>query len=74
MIGFGLLLLIVGLPGAVYPYQVTRFFERLDAIGSETRLTEVEPADWNVLVTRIFSVGLSLVGVSIAGLSIAPKL
>jgi len=59
---FGLVLLAVGLYGAFRPYQLARFGEQLDAIGSKRSLGEVEPADWNVFFTRIVSVALSVFG------------
>jgi hypothetical protein len=49
----GLLLVAFGLLGAVWPYKVTRFGEQMDAIGSKRSLSDVEPADWNVMLTRI---------------------
>lgn len=45
IIGFGLL-------GALRPYEVARFEESVDAIGSKRSSSEVEPAEWKVAVTR----------------------
>ncbi|KAA9400089.1 hypothetical protein Har1130_00685 [Haloarcula sp. CBA1130] len=36
-----------------YAYGVTKFSEQLDAIGSTTRSSAVEPADWNVMLTKL---------------------
>ncbi|MUV50843.1 hypothetical protein ELS20_11830 [Haloarcula hispanica] len=36
-----------------YAYGITKFNEQLDAIGSTTRSSEVEPADWNVMLTKL---------------------
>lgn len=43
-----------------FAYGLTRFNEQLDAIGSTTKSSEVEPAGWNVALTRF-------VGAVIAG-------
>ncbi|WP_244514952.1 hypothetical protein [Halorientalis persicus] len=59
---FGFILVLFGLPGTVRPYGTARFSERLDAIGSDRRLEEVEPSDWMVLLTRIVSVAMVLFG------------
>lgn len=48
---------------AAWPYRLARFGERLDAIGSKRSWSEVEPAGWKVLVTRIAGVGIILIGV-----------
>lgn len=61
--GIGFIMLLFGLPGALAPYKVARFGEQLDAIGSKTRSRDVEPADWNVLLTRVVGIGMTLVGV-----------
>ena len=41
----GTLLVAVGLLNAVWPSQVARFEEQLDAIGSKRSWDEVEPAE-----------------------------
>lgn len=53
-----LFLLVFGLPGAIWPYRIARFGEQIDAIGSTREESEVEPADWNVMLTRIAGVGM----------------
>ncbi|MFC7131720.1 MULTISPECIES: hypothetical protein [Salinibaculum] len=58
----GLFCLVFGGVGTVYPRPVARLGEQLDAIGSTTPLHEVEPAEWNVLLTRVVSVILALLG------------
>lgn len=52
LIGFGVLFLILGLPNVAIPYWLARLGERLDAIGNTRRWSDVEPAGWNVWVTR----------------------
>jgi len=47
---------------AIKPYELSRFEERLDAIGSKRSWSEVEPADWTVALTRVFGVGITLFG------------
>ncbi|MFC4549812.1 MULTISPECIES: hypothetical protein [Halorussus] len=59
---FGLLLVLFGLPGAVWPYKIAKFGEAMDAIGSTRKSSEVEPAGWNVALTRLVSVGMMLFG------------
>jgi uncharacterized membrane protein len=41
---------------------MARFSEQLDAIGSTRRWSEVEPADWKVMLTKISGVVLLLIG------------
>jgi len=60
----GALMLIVGGAAVVSPYEVARFEEMIDAIGSTRRASEIEPADWKVTVTRIAGGVLVLVGLS----------
>lgn len=55
-----LLFVLFGLPGSIWPYRMARFEEQLDAIGSKRRWSEVEPADWKVMLTRY--VGIVMVG------------
>ena len=61
----GLLLVLFGLPAIVWPYRIAKFNEAMDAIGSKRRSSEVEPADWNVTMTRLFGVGFALFGLFI---------
>ncbi|PSQ15200.1 hypothetical protein BRD02_07095 [Halobacteriales archaeon QS_8_69_73] len=63
--GIALLLVLLGIPGAVFPYRMARFEERMDSIGSKRAWSEVEPAEWKVLLTRVVGVGMSFVGVII---------
>lgn len=58
----GLILIAIGLPGAIWPYNVARFQEQMDSIGSTRPWHEVEPAEWRVFLTRILSVGMCLIG------------
>lgn len=58
-----LLFVLFGLPGAIWPYRTARFEEQLDAIGSKRRWSEIEPADWKVMLTRY--VGIVMVGAGI---------
>ncbi|MDS0259644.1 hypothetical protein NDI56_09595 [Haloarcula sp. S1CR25-12] len=69
-LAFGPLLAIGGALSYRYAYQITRISEQLDAIGSTTRASEVEPAEWNVAVTKVlgaagvvFGVGWLLVSI-----------
>lgn len=48
----GILLTIQGVLMIWKAYELTRFSEQLDAIGSKRRASQVEPAEWNVTVTR----------------------
>jgi hypothetical protein len=65
MLGYAVIMLVFGLPAAVYPCQVAKFSEAMDAIGSKRKSSEVEPAGWNVALTRIVGVGFSLFGLAI---------
>jgi hypothetical protein len=68
---FGLLFLVFGGVGVVYPRPVARFGEQLDAIGSTTSMDEVEPTDWNVVLTRVVSVVFVLFGLGLLWLALA---
>jgi len=58
----GWFLLVFGLPAAAFPYRLAKFNEALDAIGSQRKSSEVEPAGWNVFLTRAVGVVTTLVG------------
>lgn len=56
---------LIAIGGALmyrYAYGVTKFNEQLDAIGSTTRSSDVEPADWNVMLTKVVGVAGSIFG------------
>ncbi len=57
---------VVALAGAGiyrFAYGLAKFDEQTDAIGSKTRWSEVEPADWNVALTKGFGALVALAGV-----------
>jgi hypothetical protein len=58
-----LMLIIVGIPTLLYPYKVARFEERLDGIGSKRSWSEIEPAEWKVLLNRLTGFILVAIGV-----------
>jgi hypothetical protein len=58
----GLFLAAFGLPGALWPYRVARFQERVQGIGSSRSWDEIEPADWNVSLTRAAGILFTVVG------------
>lgn len=49
---FGFAFLVVGLASFRRPYYLSLLGEQLAAIGSRTPVSEVEPADWKVFLTR----------------------
>ena len=55
-------LLVAGIPCALWPYRIARLGERFDAIGSKTPQSEVAPADWNVMLTRVVGIAMTLAG------------
>ncbi|WP_235853623.1 hypothetical protein [Halosimplex salinum] len=59
---FGVLLTGFGALSTRFAYGFARLSEQFDAIGSKTPASEVEPAEWNVALTRIVGVLLALVG------------
>lgn len=61
----GLLFVLFGGVGALFPRAVARFGEQMDAIGSTTPADEVEPAEWNVVLTRILSAVFAAVGLGL---------
>jgi len=60
---YGPLLAIFGVISYRYAYALSKFGEQLDAIGSTTRSSQVEPADWNVLLTKLTGAGAAVFGV-----------
>lgn len=62
----GLLLVLFGLPAAIWPYKMARFEEQMDSIGSKRSWSEVEPAEWKVVLTRIAGVVMMLIGVAMS--------
>ncbi|ELZ93970.1 hypothetical protein C440_10133 [Haloferax mucosum ATCC BAA-1512] len=60
---FGVLSVFGGVVIYRHAYGFTKFSEQIDAIGSKTPADEVEPAEWNVMLTKLaglFFVGLGL--------------
>ena len=60
----GVILVLVGLPGVIWPYRAARLDEVLDAIGSKRSMSEVEPAGWRVMLTRVASILFVLFGLA----------
>jgi hypothetical protein len=60
----GVMFLAFGIPGAVFPYRVTKVGEQIDAFGSKTPRDEIEPAEWNVTLTRFVGVFATVLGVA----------
>ncbi|MFC7205114.1 hypothetical protein ACFQJC_16470 [Haloferax namakaokahaiae] len=60
----GVMFLAFGLPGAVFPCRVTKLGEQIDAFGSKTPRDEVEPAEWNVTLTRFGGIFATALGVA----------
>ncbi|WEL18136.1 putative membrane protein [Halorhabdus sp. SVX81] len=58
-------MITIGLVSAVWPYEVARFEEQIDAIGSKRSWSDIEPADWKVSLLRISGIAVSLFGVLI---------
>jgi hypothetical protein len=58
----GFFLVVIGVVGFRYARGITRFGEQMDSIGSKTRMSEVEAADWNVALTKIGSALAALIG------------
>ena len=58
----GAVLLVFGLPGAVWPERVATFEEQLDSIGSRRSWSEVEPTDWKVGFTRASGILMTVIG------------
>ncbi len=58
----GVALLLIGLGMVIYAQRITRVGEQIDAIGSTRSSFEVEPTDWNIVVTRILGAGVALLG------------
>ena len=56
----GLFVFLISVYGVIKPYNLAKFFERIDAIGSKRRWANVEPANWNVSVVRIASIIMAI--------------
>ena len=61
VVAWGIVGLIFGPPATIWPYKLARWGEILDAIGRKSS-GRVEPAGWNVALTRILGIGFSLFG------------
>lgn len=61
----GVMLISVGLLAAIWPYRVARFQEAIDAIGSTRKLSEVEPANWRVILTQASGLIIIVAGIVI---------
>ena len=61
----GFIFVLIGGVSAIWPYRLAKFGEILDAIGSKRSLGEVEPADWNVGLTRIVGIVMVIVGAGV---------
>jgi|APHM01.1.fsa_nt_gi hypothetical protein len=59
----GFVSIIVGILFSLYPYKTARFEERLDGIGSKRSWSEIEPADWKVLLNRFSGLVAIAIGV-----------
>lgn len=59
---FGMVFVVLGFLAMVWPYRVARFRQAWQAIGSTRSLSDVEPADWNVTLTRVVGVVFILLG------------
>ncbi|WP_229110596.1 hypothetical protein [Halapricum desulfuricans] len=64
---FGLILAGWGVIEFRYARPLARFEEQLDAIGSTTPVSEVEPAEWKVALTKLVGVVFALVGLYLIG-------
>ncbi|WP_244605192.1 hypothetical protein [Halorussus halobius] len=62
VVAWGVLGLVFGPPMAKWPYKLARWQEMWDAIGRKPS-GRVEPAGWNVALTRAIGIALSVVGV-----------
>ena len=58
----GLLVSVLGAVMLVKPRRSARVLEQLNAIGSKRKLRTVEPADWNVTLTRIVGGAIFVMG------------
>lgn len=56
-----LMCLTLGIPMGRWPHEMARLNEFIDAIG-RTPAGPVEPADWQVSLTRILGIGLTMAG------------
>ncbi|WP_458206659.1 hypothetical protein [Haladaptatus sp. NG-SE-30] len=65
-VAVGLVGIGIGLIGYRYAYHFSWFSEQLDAIGSKTPASDVEPAEWKVLFTRISFLLLAVLGMFFA--------
>jgi len=55
---------LLGVLNLVFPYTMAQLKERLDAIGSTRSWSDVEPAGWYVVLTRLL--GVALIGIGLA--------
>lgn len=62
---WGILLVVVGAPCAIWPYKAARFEEQLDSIGSKRSWSQIEPAKWKITYTRVAGFGMAILGIGL---------
>lgn len=60
---WGIIGLLFGPPSFIWPYKIARWDEITDAIGRKPS-GRVEPAVWNIVLTKIIGAVFSLVGLA----------
>lgn len=66
LFAWGLSCLVFGPPAALWPYKIARWGEIFDAIGRKSS-GRVEPAQWNVTLTRLVGLVATPIGLILAG-------
>ncbi|PSP26729.1 hypothetical protein BRC65_09830 [Halobacteriales archaeon QH_2_65_14] len=58
----GVLLMVAGVRSMVRPYELGKFDEQIDAVGSTRPVPDVEPADWKVALHRYGGAAITVAG------------
>ncbi|WP_276259682.1 hypothetical protein [Haloglomus litoreum] len=69
----GAVMVVAGLVPAVLPRATAATSEILDAIGSKTPASEVEPAEWKVTWTRLSGIAVVVLGLFLVAAALSPR-
>lgn len=64
-LALGFIVTGIGVLLAAFPGPIAAMDETLDAVGSKRSGERVEPSRWKLLLTRVFGVGIAILGISI---------
>lgn len=70
---WGVVGIVIGAALVGWPYEIARFREQIDSIGSTRSVFEIEPADWHVEIVRLIGMLLLIGGLGAVVFSVLPS-